>query len=97
MGETWIVIVTLAVGTFSIRAAGFVLGARLPTSGAWARAFEALPGCLIASLLTVLLVQGAPDEWAAAVAALVVAAITRSLPLTMLAGIATVWALRTIV
>ena len=94
MSEPWLLIIGLAVGTYSIRLGGFLLGARLPVTGAWKRAFEALPGCLIAALIAVILVQGEVAEWIAACIALATALLTRSLPLTMVVGIAAVWTLR---
>lgn len=87
----------LAAATFSIRYLGVVLGQYLPAGGPWTRALNALPGCLIVSLVAVMLAGGGPDEWIGAAAALGVALATRSLPLTMIAGIAVVWALRTLV
>lgn len=94
VSDQWTLIAGLAAGTFSIRLGGYLLGARLPSTGAWARAFAALPGCLISALLAVILVQGHPAEWLAACVALVVALLTRSLPLTMVTGIAAVWLTR---
>jgi len=85
----------LAVATFSTRFLGVVLGQHIPKTGVWTRALNALPGCLIVSLVTVMLTGGGPNEWIGAAAALCVALITRSLPLTMIAGIGVVWALRT--
>jgi uncharacterized membrane protein len=58
------------------------------------RAFAALPGATIAALVTVLLLQGGGVEWLAAAATLTVALATRSLPLAMLTGVATVAVLR---
>lgn len=86
MASPWIVIAGLSSGTFAIRLGGYLLGARLPASGPWARALTALPGCLIAALLTVILVQSGPADWLAAAVACGVALVSRSLPLTMLAG-----------
>ena len=96
MTNQWWLILGLTLGTFLIRLGGYVLGARLPSTGVWTRAFSALPGCLIAALLAVILVQGNISEWIAAVIALALAMLTRNLPLTMIAGIAAVWALRAI-
>ncbi|WP_120500556.1 AzlD family protein [Roseovarius sp. EL26] len=96
MADQWFVILGLAIGTYAIRLGGYVLGARLPTSGAWARAFNALPGCLIAALMTVTLAQGGPAEWGAAGLALIIALLTRNLPLTMLTGIVAICSLRAI-
>tara|TARA_R110002049_G_scaffold207491_1_gene378024 strand:- start:217 stop:510 length:294 start_codon:yes stop_codon:yes gene_type:complete len=94
MTDTWIVIAGLALGTFGIRFAGVLLGHSLPAHGGWARALRALPGCLIVSLVAVLLLGGGPFEWLAGLAAATVALLTRSLPLTMLVGVGCVAALR---
>lgn len=94
MSETWTLIFGLAAATFAIRLSGYMLGRRLPEHGPWARGLQALPGCLILSLVTFLLIQGGPQEWAAGAASLTVALATRSLPLTMAAGIAAVYLLR---
>lgn len=94
MSEPLGVTLLLAAATFSTRFLGVVLGAHVPATGPWARALTALPGCLIVSLVAVLLVGGGPDEWIGAAVALGVALLTRNLPLTMIAGIAAVWALR---
>ncbi|MGI9449295.1 MAG: AzlD family protein [Geminicoccaceae bacterium] len=95
MSDPLLITALLAVATFSTRFLGVVLGQHLPESGPWTRALNALPGCLILSLVTVMLVGGGPDEWIGAAVALGVAFVTRSLPLTMIAGIAVVWMLRT--
>ena len=97
MDEKLLVIAGLALGTFAIRVGGYLLGASIPTTGRWALGLKALPGCLIAALLAVILVQGNPSEWAAATVALVVALSSRSLPLTMLSGVGAIWLLRSIV
>jgi uncharacterized membrane protein len=94
MTETWTLILGLAAATFAVRLSGYLLGRRLPDHGPWARGLQALPGCLILSLVTYLLMQGGPQEWAAGAAALVVAMLSRSLPLTMAAGIAVICLLR---
>ena len=86
--------VLLASATFATRFLGVVLGQHLPQTGPWNRALNALPGCLIVSLVAVLLVDKGPAEWLAAALALGVAIATRSLPLTMAAGIAAAWLLR---
>ena len=94
MSEPLLLTALLAAATFSIRFLGVVVGQHLPERGPWTRALNALPGCLILSLVTVMLARGGPNEWIGAALALGVAVWTRSLPLTMLAGIAVVWALR---
>ena len=97
MGEHLPVIAGLALGTFAIRFGGYLLGSAIPSRGPWAHALGALPGCLIAALLAVILVQVGPAEWGAATLALAVALGSRSLPLTMLAGVGAVWLLRNLI
>lgn len=94
MTEIWVVILGLAVATFAIRMSGILVGQRIPRKGRWARALNALPGSLIVALVSVSLLSGGPLEWLAGAAALAVAVLTRNLPLTMAAGIVTVWMLR---
>ncbi|MBK1670478.1 hypothetical protein CKO28_20850 [Rhodovibrio sodomensis] len=97
MTEAVSLIAGLAGLTFAIRLAGYLAGAHLPATGRWARAFDALPGCLIAALVTLLLAEAGRIEGVAAVVAFTVAAATRSLPVTMIAGIATVAGLQAVV
>ena len=94
MDDIWLVILGLAAATFSIRMAGVMLGARLPQTGAWARALLALPGCLIVALVSVSLLSGGTNEWIAGAIAAAVAILSRSLLATMAAGIAAIWLLR---
>lgn len=90
----WLLITGLALGTFSIRLGGYLLGARLPRQGVWARALSALPGTLIIALLATQLVHGGPAEWGAAAVSLGIATLTRNLPLTMLGGLLSIVVLR---
>ena len=94
MTDPLLITALLAAATFSTRFLGVALGRHLPESGPWTRALNALPGCLIVSLVTVMLAGGGPNEWIGAAVALGVAVATRSLPLTMIVAIAVVWALR---
>ncbi|MCZ4279657.1 AzlD domain-containing protein [Kiloniella laminariae] len=94
VADIYPVIFILALATFSIRLSGVLLGQRLPQSGRWARGLKALPGCLIISLVSVLVLSGGPREWLAGAVATAVALLSRSLPLTMATGIATIWLLR---
>ena len=95
MTEAWLVVVGLMTATFTIRLSGVLLGQRIPRDGPWARALNALPGCLLVSLVLVQLMSGGPREWIAGVVALATAILTGSLPLTMAVGIAAIWGLRT--
>lgn len=94
MTETWPIIIVLALATFTIRLSGILLGQRLPDSGPWARALNALPGCLIISLVSALVLSGGINEFIAGALAVVVALVTRSLPLTMAVGILAIYGLR---
>jgi uncharacterized membrane protein len=94
MTDQWLLIAGLAIGTFSIRFGGYLLGSKLPTTGAWATAFTVLPGCLLSALLAVIIVQGSSVEWIAAGIAFGVAILSRNLVLTMAIGILSVWLLR---
>ena len=89
-----LVIAGLALSNLVIRLGGYYLGAALPQHGPWARGLKALPGTLITALVTLQLMQGGPNEWIAGAVALGVAVASRSLPLTMLAGILVIYALR---
>lgn len=94
MTESWVLIFGLAAATFAIRLTGYLLGQRLPEHGPWARGLQALPGCLILSLVTYLMMLGGPQEWVAGIIALAVAITSRNLPLTMAAGIAAIYLMR---
>lgn len=92
--EIWLTIAGLAGASFAIRLGGYLLARRLPQDGAWARGMEALPGCLIVALVALMMLKGGPVEWVAGLAALLVAARTRNLPIAMLVGMAVVAGIR---
>lgn len=94
MNDIAIVTLGLAAATLLIRLSGVWIGHRLPQTGPVARGLNALPGCLIIALVATLLMSGGPAEWIAGAIAAVTALATRSLPLTMATGIATVALLR---
>ena len=92
--EIWLTILGLAGASFVIRLGGYVLAMRLPQSGGWARGMEALPGCMIVALVAVMMLNGSRVEWIAGAIVLGFAAKTRSLPISMLVGMACVATLR---
>lgn len=94
MDNVTLTVLGLGIGTFAVRLSGYLLGRRLPQTGPWARALEALPGSLFAALVTYLLLQGGVTEWTAGALAGLTAALTRSLSLTMVVGIGAVLLLR---
>ncbi|MGI9372670.1 MAG: AzlD family protein [Hyphomicrobiales bacterium] len=97
MSDVLFITLGLAAATFSIRLVGAVLGQRLPQEGFWARFLNALPGTLIVALVAVSILSGGIHEWIAGAVALGVALATRNLPLTMVAGILTVFVLRDLI
>ena len=63
MADPWIVTFALAAATFRLRLSGVYLGQNLPQDGRWARAMNALPGCLIVALVSVALLSGGLQKW----------------------------------
>ncbi len=88
-------ILVVACLTFAIRLGGVLMGQRLPRQGAWARGLNALPGCLIAALVAVLLLGAGPQEWIAGALAGVTALVSRNLLATMFVGVLAIYLLRT--
>ena len=94
MNDIWVTIFGLGLASLAIRLGGYLLAGHLPKTGRWARGMEALPGCLIMALVTLMMVRGGPGEWIAGVVVLLVAAMTRNLPVSMLAGMIAIAGLR---
>lgn len=84
--EIWMTIIGLGGASFAIRLSGYLLASQIPQDGMWARALQALPGCLIASLVSLMMLNGTMLEWISAVMVLAIAAITRKPTLDMFAG-----------
>ena len=80
--------------SFAIRLSGYLLASQIPQDGMWARALQALPGCLIASLISFMMLNGTILEWISAVMFLAIAEITRKSTLAMFAGMVITAALR---
>ena len=92
--EIWMTIIGLGGASFAIRLSGYLLASQIPQDGMWARALQALPGCLIASLISFIMLNGTILESISAVMVLVLAAISRKPTLAMFAGMVTIAALR---
>ena len=92
--EIWMTIIGLGGASFVIRLSGYLLASQIPQDGMWARALQALPGCLIASLVSLMMLNGTMLEWISAVMVLALAAITRKPNLAMFAGMMIIAALR---
>ena len=92
--EIWVTIIGLGVVSFAIRLTGYLLASQIPQDGMWARALQALPGCLIVSLVSLMMLNGTMLEWISAVMVLAIAAITRKPTLAMFAGMVIIAAMR---
>ena len=92
--EIWMTIIGLGGASFVIRLSGYLLASQIPQDGMWARALQALPGCLIASLVSLMMLNATMLEWISAVMVLAIAAITRKPTLAMFAGMVIIAAMR---
>lgn len=92
--EIWITIIGLGGASFIIRLSGYLLASQIPQGGMWARALQALPGCLIVSLVSLMMLNGTMLEWISAVMVLALAAIIRKPTFAMFSGMMIIAALR---
>ena len=92
--EIWVTIIGLGVVSFAIRLTGYLLASQIRQDGMWARALQALPGCLIVSLVSLMMLNGTMLEWISAAMVLAIAAITRKPTLAMFAGMVIIAAMR---
>ena len=91
---TVIAIVLMALATYATRAGGLWLASRFELSeraGAW---LDQIPGAILVSLVAPAVLTGGPAEALAAVAVVLVAVRTGSLPAAMVVGVVAVVALR---
>jgi uncharacterized membrane protein len=92
--EIWVTIIGLGGASFAIRLSGFLLASQIPRDGVWARALQALPGCLMVSLVSLMMLNGTTLEWISAMMVLALAAMTRKPTVAMFAGMMIIAALR---
>jgi uncharacterized membrane protein len=93
---TLLAIVLMALATYATRAGGLWLASRFDLSeraGAW---LEQIPGAILVSLVAPTVLLGGPAEALAAVAVVLVALKTGSLPAAMVTGVGAVLVLRTL-
>jgi len=91
---TLIAIVLMALATYATRAGGLWLASRFDLSeraGAW---LDQIPGAILVSLVAPTVLTGGPAEALAALAVVLVAVKTGSLPAAMVTGVGTVLVLR---
>ena len=89
-------ILGMAAVTFAIRAGGYLLANRLPTTGFVAAWMRHIPGAVLASLVAPAVVSGGPAEWVAAAATAVAWLLTRNLLPAMAAGVLAVYVMRVV-
>ena len=92
--ETLLAIMLMALATYATRAGGLWLASRLDLServGAW---LDQIPGAILVSLVAPTVLTGGLAEALAAIAVVIVALRTGSLPAAMVTGVVTVVVLR---
>lgn len=87
-------ILAMAGVTWALRAAGYLVLARLPPTPFLRAALAYLPGCLFVAYLAPVLARGGLAALAAALATAIAMHATRSVPLAMAAGVGTMWLMR---
>lgn len=92
--EALLAILGMAAVTYAIRAGGYLLASRLPTTGFVAAWMRHLPGAVLAALVAPALIEGSLPEWLAAAATVGIYVLTRSLFAAMAGGVATVFVAR---
>lgn len=89
-----VAILGMAAVTFAIRAGGYLLANRLPSTGFVAAWMRHIPGAVMASLVAPAILSGGPPEWVAAVATAAAWLLTRNLVPAMAAGVLAVYLMR---
>jgi uncharacterized membrane protein len=94
--QTVLAILLMAVATYATRAGGLWLANRLTLSGRVEAWLDYIPGAILVSLVAPVVLASGLAEALAALAAVLVALRTGSLPLAMVAGVGAVLVLRTL-
>jgi uncharacterized membrane protein len=92
--DPFLAILGMAVVTFAIRAGGFLLANRLPSTGFVAAWMRHIPGAVLASLVAPAVASGGLPEWVAAAATALAWLLTRNLLPAMAAGVVTIYLMR---
>jgi branched-subunit amino acid transport protein len=87
-------ILGMAAVTYAIRAGGFLIAGRLPTSGFMALWMRNIPGAVLAALIAPDVVRGGPAAWLATAAATLVYFATRNVFATIVGGVLAMFLLR---
>lgn len=92
--ETILAILGMAAVTYAIRAGGFLIAGRLPTTGFIALWMRNIPGAVLAALIAPEVLKGGPAAWIGTVAASLVYLTTRNVFATIVGGVLAVFLLR---
>jgi branched-subunit amino acid transport protein len=92
--ETIIAILGMAAVTYAIRAGGFLIAERLPSTGFVALWMRNIPGAVLAALIAPDVMKGGPTAWIATAAAALVYLATRNVFVTIVGGVLAMFLLR---
>lgn len=95
--EALLAILGMAAVTFAVRAGGYLVANRLPTSGFAAAWMRHIPGAVLAALVAPAVISGGVAEWIATAAAALAFVATRNLFAAMAAGVAAVYLARALI
>lgn len=92
--DALLAILGMAAVTYAIRAGGFLIAERLPSTGFIALWMRNIPGAVLAALIAPDVLKGGPAAWLAAAAAALVYATTRNVFATIVGGVLAMFLLR---
>jgi branched-subunit amino acid transport protein len=92
--ESIVVILGMAAVTYAIRAGGFLIAERLPSTGFMALWMRNIPGAVLAALIAPDVLRGGPAAWIATAAATLVYLATRNVFATIVGGVLAMFLLR---
>jgi branched-subunit amino acid transport protein len=87
-------ILGMAAVTYAIRAGGFLIAERLPSTGFVALWMRNIPGAVLAALIAPDVLKGGPAAWLATAAAALVYFATRNVFATIVGGVLAMFLLR---
>jgi len=92
--EALITILGMALATYAIRAGGFLLANRLPSTGFVANWLKHVPGAVLAALIAPAVLAGGPAEAIAAAVTALIYIVSRNLFAAMFGGVLAVYLAR---
>ncbi len=95
--DSALTILGMALVTYAIRAAGFLVADRLPESGFVAAWLRHIPGAVLIALIAPAVANGGPPEWVAAAVAVLAYVQSRNVFATILMGVLAVFVARRLI